>query len=289
MVTPAKTAPLIPPKAPNLPIGPVDYDQRYIDNLLNALRLYFNQIDNMGQGLLTNSAGGAFIKFPYGSFYQNGVTTLSANITNNSTTPILAADTTDFGSSGYILIGSEAIQYTTKTGTQFDGTITRGVLGTTNVAHNVGAYITEVDATGAGSSKAINLDTVVLSNGVTVGVPDSKIYFNYSGVYNIQFSAQLLNFTTSDDNVTVWLKINGNDLPTSASIQQVTPKHGSSPGAVILALNYVISLSSGDYVELYWASDTGNTMLATYPPGTSPTHPASPAMILTVNFISALP
>jgi len=38
-----------PSKAPNLPIGPVEYSQSYQDQLLNALRLYFNQIDNFTQ------------------------------------------------------------------------------------------------------------------------------------------------------------------------------------------------------------------------------------------------
>jgi hypothetical protein len=33
-------------KAPNLPIAPVDYDQRYQDQVLSVLRLYFNQVDN---------------------------------------------------------------------------------------------------------------------------------------------------------------------------------------------------------------------------------------------------
>lgn len=37
---------LRPSKAPNIPIAPVDYDQRYIDQLTNALRLYFTQLDN---------------------------------------------------------------------------------------------------------------------------------------------------------------------------------------------------------------------------------------------------
>ena len=37
---------LLPSKAPNIPIAPVTYDQRYIDQLTNALRLYFTQIDN---------------------------------------------------------------------------------------------------------------------------------------------------------------------------------------------------------------------------------------------------
>lgn len=44
-------------KAPNLPIGPVEYDQRYEDQLLNALRLYFNQIDNFTQAVVVPLSG----------------------------------------------------------------------------------------------------------------------------------------------------------------------------------------------------------------------------------------
>ena len=48
--TPAKNGTLLTPKAPNLPIAPVEYTQQYQDQLNNALRLYFNQIDNFSQG-----------------------------------------------------------------------------------------------------------------------------------------------------------------------------------------------------------------------------------------------
>jgi len=34
---------IFPAVSPNLPVGPLEYDQRYQDQLLNALRLYFNQ------------------------------------------------------------------------------------------------------------------------------------------------------------------------------------------------------------------------------------------------------
>ena len=37
---------VIPALAPSLPIGPREYDQRYQDQLLNTLRLYFNQLDS---------------------------------------------------------------------------------------------------------------------------------------------------------------------------------------------------------------------------------------------------
>jgi hypothetical protein len=55
-ITPPKTTILRPSKAPNLPISPVDYSQQYNDQLLNALRLYFAQIDNFESNLATNPA-----------------------------------------------------------------------------------------------------------------------------------------------------------------------------------------------------------------------------------------
>jgi hypothetical protein len=55
---------LRPPKAPNLLVAPIVYEQRYVDQLTNALRLYFNQIDN-GLGFLLSGTGGATLSLPY--------------------------------------------------------------------------------------------------------------------------------------------------------------------------------------------------------------------------------
>lgn len=276
---------LRPPKAPNLPIGPVEYDQRYQDQLLNVLRLYFNTIDNFSQQFVAET-GGAYLKFPYLSAYQDGYTTLSANMTNNSTTPIQVASTTEFESAGYLLIGDELVQYTGKTSTTFTG-ITRGVKGTTNKAHTAGVYISEATSVAANGALALKLDNVISSNQIVCTVPDSKIYFEKSGTYNIQFSAQILNFYSQDDNITIWFKKNGNPIDHSASIQQVSSIHANGPGAIIIALNFVDEFVFGDYVELFWSSVTGYPVLATYPPNVTSGAPASPSLILTVQFVSA--
>jgi len=55
---------LRPPKAPNLLVAPIVYDQRYVDQLTNALRLYFNQIDN-GMGALLSGTGGSSLSLPF--------------------------------------------------------------------------------------------------------------------------------------------------------------------------------------------------------------------------------
>lgn len=89
MVTPIKSLPLLPPKAPNLPIGPAAYAQDYVNQLLNALRLYFNQLDNMGAILA--GQGGAFLNNPYGAFSSFVDQTTTAN-----TATLMTLDTTDF-------------------------------------------------------------------------------------------------------------------------------------------------------------------------------------------------
>jgi len=87
----AKT--LRPSKAPNQPIAPVDYDQRFQDQFSNALRLYFSQIDNFTATLMQNS-GGRYINFPHIAAQDN--TEQYATAANTPT--IVAWDTLDTAS-----------------------------------------------------------------------------------------------------------------------------------------------------------------------------------------------
>ena len=277
------------PAAPNLPLAPDEWDRRYQDQFANVLRLYFNLLSGALQEL-GRTDGGYHLSFPHGAFFQDGVTTLSSNISNVSTAAISVASTAGFPSSGYFLIGNEIISYTSKTATVFDGTITRGVLGTTNTSHTAGAAITEVQGTGSPTTiGTVLFNNTTFSQGVKASADFSRIEFSYAGIYNIQFSAQLLNYTTSEDNVVMWFRKNGVDIPNSASVEQVNSKHGTSPGATILTVNIFEEFKGGDYLTLKWSSDTGNTVVGTYPAGTSPVHPVSPAIIFTVSFVSAPP
>ena len=288
MATGFKSAPLIAPQQPRLLAAPVQYDPQYQEQLLNALRLYFNQLQNFNQ-LFTTNTGGSLLRFPNGAFHQDGATTLTAAMTNVSTTDIQVASTALFASAGHLLIGTELIAYTGKTSTTFTG-ITRGVYGTTNVAHSIGDAVTEaLGVASSTTSAALPFDTTDASNGVSIDTVDnSKVVFAVAGYYNIQFSAQLLNFTTSDDNVTFWWKQNGTDIAYSAGIQAVPSKHGSTAGAAIVSWNIVLPIQANDYVQLYYASESGNTVTATYPAGVAPVHPVSPSVILTATFVSAL-
>lgn len=227
----------------------------------------------------------AALNMTYGQFLQNGQTTLTASISNNSTTPVQVASTSEFASAGYFIIENEIIQYTGKTATTFTG-ITRGVKGTTNVAHDPGVYITEAAANASGTvSQAVAFEIEAFANKVSIE-NSSEITFDATGIYNVQFSLQLLNYTESEDNVTVWFRKNGTDIGQSASIQLVPGKHGAYPGAIIIALNLLVDVTAGGNIQLYWSSGSGNTVVATFPEGTNPTHPLSPAAILTVTQVA---
>jgi len=63
--------------APNLPLGPKDYEQLYVDQLNNILRLYFNQLDNFNRAL-SSTGGGSHLQLPNGAWYDTTTQTRTA-------------------------------------------------------------------------------------------------------------------------------------------------------------------------------------------------------------------
>ena len=241
---------------------------------------------------LLSPAGGGLLQFPNGAFHQNGYTTLTNAIPNSSSTAtIVVGSTAGFGEilPGTILIGQELIRYTGKTATTFTG-ITRSVNGSSGSSHAAGVYVTEAQAVpSATTALAVPFDTTDTSNEVSLDPLDSsKIDFAVAGYYNIQFSVQLINCTSSIDNVTLWFRKNTVDISYTAGVVSVPSKHAGGIGAAIVSWNLVVDVNAGDNIQLMMASDSGNTVAGTYPPGTAPVHPASPSVILTATFVSAL-
>ena len=90
-MTTTKRLTLKPTVAPRLPSATLDYDRKMIDEENNILRLYFNQLDNFTQSLIS-SDGGQFLSAPYGAFQDIG--TQSAPAANTATLILLR--TTDY-------------------------------------------------------------------------------------------------------------------------------------------------------------------------------------------------
>ena len=139
---------------------------------------------------------------------------------------------------------------------------------------------------GTQSAPAITATPVTVNNlttarNFTAPLPGSQITASTAGTYNLQFSLQLVNPGTALDDVLVWVRKNGVNVPATSSLTSVPGKHGSTDGSAIVAVNIFLDLAAGDYIELYWATLLGTTSLQTYTP-LYVSAPLSPAAIITI-------
>lgn len=218
-----------PPKAPNLPVGPVEYTQRYQDQLLNILRLYFNTIDNFaGQVINTDitPTDGTSLKFPH----------------------ISASDTSD--------------QY----------------------------------AGGNNTPTLVVWNTLEAGYGFTLNLDGSATAL-YSGVYKITFSLEFANTDNVQHEATVWLKLNGVDVPrSSTSFSLPARKSALIPTFVCGYSEVTFEVAAGQRITLHWATElaaTSGGVTGVYihadPAQTSPyVRPAIPSAVGSITFVSAL-
>jgi hypothetical protein len=131
----------------------------------------------------------------------------------------------------------------------------------------------------------IRLGSTDASNGVSI-VDGSKITFANAGTYNIQFSLQFTNASVQVFDADIWFRKNGIDVPTSNSKYSIPQTHGGNHGSMIAALNYIVTLKAGDYMQLAWHADDLNIMIETYAAESpTPTVPLTPSVIVTAVLI----
>lgn len=142
------------------------------------------------------------------------------------------------------------------------------------------------------SIAVINTPTLVTlgstgdANGIRYVLGDG-LHVDYNGLYNVQFSIQLTNSDTQAHDMAVWLRVNGSDVPWSSSVVTVPSTHGGQPGYQIIAANFYVELLQSDYLELWWSSNSLQVQINALPPITTPfVNPGSPAVVVTVSFVS---
>ena len=148
-------------------------------------------------------------------------------------------------------------------------------------------YDTTNQTAAANTVTAVLYNTTQLANGFSLS-GSHVVLTGVAGYYNIIYSLQLANTSAATDNITVWFRQNGVDVPDSAAVIGVPAKHGAVNGATLASANTVMYLSVGDYVELYWATDNGSSSLYSLPASAvAPVHPLSPGVVLTFQFVSS--
>jgi hypothetical protein len=96
---------------------------------------------------------------------------------------------------------------------------------------------------------------------------------------------QAVNADTQIHDVNVWLRRNGSDVTDTNSRYSITSSHGGIDGYTILAINYVLQLNAGDYLQLMWQTESIQISFQTLAAGTTPTTPQSPCAIVTATMV----
>jgi hypothetical protein len=132
-------------------------------------------------------------------------------------------------------------------------------------------------ATTINTAKAITFNSTDLSNGVFIGSPTSRIVVDSEGIYNFDTSFQLDKTSGGVAEFYFWFRLNGTDVPDSASQIRVQGNNGE----IFSSLNYFFDLKANDYVELMFSvSDLSVELLSVV---ATPPVPAIPSIILTVS------
>jgi len=163
-----------------------------------------------------------------------------------------------------------------------------GPLGGSYLTFSYGAFYDTTDQTAADTTSAnvITINSTSMSEGITIE-DGQKITFAEAGVYDIQFSIQLLNESNATQDVDVWFRQNGTDIPTSSSRFGVGPRQSEGDYTHgIASLNFYINVAAADYVELVWWTSSTDVRLETYAGLTSPTRPDIPSVTITATRVS---
>jgi hypothetical protein len=126
-----------------------------------------------------------------------------------------------------------------------------------------------------------------LTSNVTLGTgaSNSRIIINKTGIYNIEFSAQIdkAPVGSSTSSAYIWLKKNGTAIPDSAGFSTL-----DNAMQDVLGWNILVNVANvGDYYEIAYAATHTYVSFPTIAGNATVGYPASPSIIVTVTPVGA--
>lgn len=238
----------------------------------NTTRVLSAQIDTTGLFI----TGGFSASLAEGHIWVGG---------NNNRTKLLS--TSSFATTGSNTFNGNTIisgSLTLSSGSALN--INNGFYVDGNKQFNYGEFSDNTTQSGsANTAYSIKFNTTDLANGFSI-VSGSRITAQYTGVYNLQFSAQLDNHSNTNEVVDIWVAITGSNVPNSNTTVSINKAQAGNIGKLVAAWNYMIPLSASQYVELKWNTHGGNIILLATGSASNPTRPATPSVIATITQVA---
>lgn len=143
-------------------------------------------------------------------------------------------------------------------------------------------------APSVGATAVVEFDTTEEASGVYLS-DDSRLNVRNYGVYNVQFSLQLVNNANTAEYADIWFRVNGTDVVNSASRFDVPArKSEGNPSHLVGTVNHCIELQADDYVEIAGTTSSTDISLESYDADLVIPRPAIPAAIVFMHYIAPL-
>lgn len=149
-----------------------------------------------------------------------------------------------------------------------------------------GLFFNTADQTFAATNTAypVVFNATYLNNAVALqSGSTSRIEVSIGGVYNFQYSGQLLSTNSSSKTVYLWIKRNNITIGYSTHAYTLSSNNEYTE----ISWNFNIDIDVGEYLELEIAATDTNVRLDAVA-ATSP-HPGIPSGVMAVNFVAPLP
>lgn len=280
-------------RAAPLPNPPAQYDPQYLRQVIRVLETYFSQLDSRTPNNAQKYTADEFVG---GSFSGTDIT--ATNVTTTRLDAIggqvdnLHVQEAFFNSLDTETLQVEVAEVTTLTVDKAYGGQFYGDGRWLETPYNQFQSDQDQTAANVATAYALTLNADDFPNGISV-VSNSQITVSDEGIYFFNFSIQVKNTTNDRQDIDIWFRKNGTDIPASNSRFSIAARKSSGdPSHLIATTPFMFDLAANDYIQIMWrVTDIGVSIehfpAVTAVPGVTPAIPATPSAIVTVQFISA--
>ena len=165
-------------------------------------------------------------------------------------------------------------------------------LSVNNNSHSPGYYGSFYDTstqtlTGVNQAKRLDIANTFEANGISLS--GNKIVFNNIGTYELIFSIQYKNISQNQEDIYIWYRKNGVDIPYSSSVFTIPARKSAGiPAHLIAVTPFIATLAASDFIEIYWHCNNTEVTVETFTTHNNPTIPDTPGVIITATQVAVL-
>lgn len=251
--------------------------------------IQFGNINQIGNSVLTGSLSISGSTTQIGNNTLIGNTILSGSVSVSGALDVQGS--TNFHNHLIIMTGSV---YTTGS-QQITGSL--DINGNLNVASGSEFYLagnklfnygdffdTTTQSGSANTAYPMKLSNINYAHNVSI-TNGSRITVANTGIYNIQFSAQLTNTANTNIAFDIWLAYTGSNVD-NTNTQIDVNKSAGQLGRAVASWNFLKEIKANDYVEILWSCSAATGQVAAFPTASNPSRPAVPSVIATITQIA---